>query len=498
MSVIKRLKIWQRFVLFTICVMLILIIFSMLMLIRTNTVNTAYQSVLSNVVKLNQANGLVDETIEELELYLTTNNFRSIESFNRKLDETFKLINTMPVTYSSQKEQIAYNNLRGLLTTWNSQLNICIMWIRGRMPLMAMESFSTVQSIAEQIHETINYLVFNYMAACDDVYTYLSLETKNALQQSIMILLPVILLSLLSAYTFVKELTSPLEVLSRQSLEIATHPEEAHPISIDGENEFAQLANAFNAMDDQIRLYIGELREKADIEKNLRETELKNLSMQNMLNASELKALQSQINPHFLFNTLNSITQLAMLEEADETYELIINVSGMLRYNLRRLDTPVMLSEELENLNRYFYIQKVRYGDSVDFDVQVKDPEILRILIPCLSLQPIVENSMIHGFESSEKKGMIHILCDSDEDNFIIRIEDNGVGMEPEIIERIMRADDEVNRGHSTGIGMRNVMYRLALFYKEDVFDITSELGSGTCVILRIPRGRAMEANGDN
>lgn len=487
----KHLKIWQKFLLFFILVLLIMFVWSVLVLLRTTSVNSAYQQILSNVELLNEANDLTNEAITELELYLTSNSFRSIESFNRKSDELYRVINSMPVEYSSPQEQIAYNNLRDLLITLNQQMDRSITDIRGRKPLQAMNSFDEVQGVAEQMHSIINYLVFKYMAASHSIYIYLSDETRNTASQSLLILTLLAILCMLSSFWFSKSITASLDMLSRHSQHVAFRPEEAHPIRIDGNDELAQLAQALNAMDDRIRSYIGELREKADIEKNLRETELKNLNMQNMLNAAELKALQSQINPHFLFNTLNSIAQLAMLEDADETYELIINLSGMLRYNLRRMDLPVALHEEIENLNRYFYIQKTRYGDAISFEVEINDPEMSNLMIPCLSLQPIIENSVIHGFEKRESKVLIRVACDSDADFYTILIEDNGIGMDQQTIDRIMYAKEDIQRGHSTGIGVHNVISRLSLFYGTDVFHISSALGVGTSVTLKIPRNAA-------
>ncbi len=483
----KNLKIWQKFIVFLLIMFLILAAWNVLILIRTSTVNNAYQNVLNNVVLLNDANELMDEALEELELYLTTKSFRSTESFNRKFDELYRAINSMPIRFSTQEEQIAYSDLRGLLITLNQQVDQSISDIRGRRPLDAMTSFDEVHRISEQMQSTINYLVFKYMASSDAVYSFLRQETDDLFEQSLLVWCPMLLLSIVASYVFVKNITASISLLTEQSLRIAQYPEQAQRIVTGDNDEIGLLADAFNAMGDNIKRYIAELREKADVEKELRDTELKNLSMQNMLNAAELKALQSQINPHFLFNTLNSIAQMAMLEDAEETYDLIINVSGMLRYNLRRLDEPVRFREELENLNRYIFIQKTRYGDAIDFEIRIDDPSVYDLMMPCLSLQPIVENSIIHGFEGGEGKGVICLTVTTDQEFHRIDIKDNGVGMERETIERIMRVETS-GKGHSTGIGICNVIYRLTLFFGMEVFSISSELGKGTCVTLKIPR----------
>ena len=242
-------------------------------------------------------------------------------------------------------------------------------------------------------------------------------------------------------------------------------------------------------MSKQIRRYIARLNEKANLENELRNSELKNLNTQNMLRDAELKALQSQINPHFLFNTLNCIAQTAMFEDAAETNSLIITVSNMLRYNLRRLETPVTLGEEITNLNRYICIQKLRYGDRIHFETDI-DEDTLSVQIPCLTIQPIVENAVIHGFESNECGGTIRVDAHrTSAGELLICVEDDGIGMDAQTLSELQRTGETTkNRGgHSTGIGIKNVINRLQLFYGKNIFEITSVAGQRSRVRLRIP-----------
>ena len=161
----------------------------------------------------------------------------------------------------------------------------------------------------------------------------------------------------------------------------------------------------------------------------------------------------------------------------------------MLRYNLRRLETPVTLGEEITNLNRYICIQKLRYGDRIHFETDI-DEDTLSVQIPCLTIQPIVENAVIHGFESSECGGTIRVDAHrTSAGELLICVEDDGIGMEAQTLSELQRTGETTkNRGgHRTGIGIKNVINRLQLFYGKNIFEITSVAGHGTVVRLRIP-----------
>ncbi|MGO4270815.1 sensor histidine kinase [Paenibacillus sp. TAF58] len=198
--------------------------------------------------------------------------------------------------------------------------------------------------------------------------------------------------------------------------------------------------------------------------------------------------MQSQINPHFLFNTLNILAKKAYLEGAEETSDLISSVSGLLRYNLKRLDMPVTLGDELRILDEYLIIQKARFIDRVQYHKEIDD-RCLHLLVPNLTLQPFVENAFIHAIEPSVSGGCITIRVYAQEGNVIVEIIDDGAGIDEERIQAIVKGSDSAAKhGHSTGIGIDNVIQRLELFYGvPDMVSINSSPGQGTCVRLNLP-----------
>ena len=259
-------------------------------------------------------------------------------------------------------------------------------------------------------------------------------------------------------------------------------------VIVASDDEIKVMAEAFNKMKASVHNYIEALHSKAEIESRLMEKEVQNLKMQTLLNKAELQSLQSQINPHFLFNTLNAGVQLAMMEDADKTSCFLENLAAVFRYNVRRLDTEVTLYEEMHNVKAYIDLMKVRFGDMIQFGVEIEDEDILQISVPPLILQPIVENACIHGIGEKEEGGSIVIHIFREGDHNLIEVVDNGMGMSEETINRIHQKalgeesfPEEDQKGHTTGIGINNVIQRLRILYKrEDVIRITSIEGVGT------------------
>jgi sensor histidine kinase YesM len=263
------------------------------------------------------------------------------------------------------------------------------------------------------------------------------------------------------------------------------------PVEIKTNDEINVLAKAFNKMVVNIRSYIDEIKRQAEVEKKLKEQEMQNLKMKSLLKDAQLKSLQSQINPHFLFNTLNTASQLSMMEGADKASEFIENVAKLFRYNLKKIDEPVSLADEINNAKNYMYILKTRFGNKIEFFTDI-DETAFDAVIPCTIIQPIVENAYIHGLEDLERKGEIHLNVKAHKEKILIEIIDNGMGMDKSQVRALISQDDgDLSKKHVTGIGIHNVIDRLRLFYNiaeiEDVIEIESRVGYGTKVTLKIP-----------
>lgn len=245
-----------------------------------------------------------------------------------------------------------------------------------------------------------------------------------------------------------------------------------------GNDEISILCRAFNGMIDNIQ--------------ELMKENIKSAEKDRLVKELELKMLQSQINPHFLFNTLNSIAKLAYLEGASRTSDLTVSVSRLLRYNLQKLDQAVPLREEVEHLNEYINIQRARFRDRVAFVMEIEE-EALDGMVPCLTLQPIFENAFVHGLEQMEEGAVLSLSIRCHGEELDIRISDNGAGMNRETVARLMgsiqkEAPPLGGKGQSTGLGTHNVFKRLHLFFDgQQSIEIHSSEGQGTEVRFRLP-----------
>ncbi len=215
------------------------------------------------------------------------------------------------------------------------------------------------------------------------------------------------------------------------------------------------------------------------------------LVMETHLKDAELKYLQAQINPHFLFNTLNAGAQLAMMEDAERTEEYLQNVAAFFRYRIRKGAETSRLRDEIALVDNYIYILNVRFAGEINFNKEI-DESALDIEMPGMILQPIVENSVNHGIRGIEREGHIRLTVTGTESSVRISVSDNGIGMTEEQIKGILEGgyvmkDQEKN---SNGVGVRNVISRLELYYGEKgIFDIRSEgKDKGTEIIIDLPR----------
>ena len=204
----------------------------------------------------------------------------------------------------------------------------------------------------------------------------------------------------------------------------------------------------------------------------------------------EYKMLQSQINPHFLFNSLNAGMQLAMMEDAEKTSIFLEKMADFFRYNVRKMEEDAMLWEEVEAVDNYIYILNVRFAGDIHFSKEV-DESLENVRMPSMILQPVVENAVNHGIRDIEWEGKIHLTVTGDADYIRISVKDNGKGMTQEQIEGVLSGNRERRNeeGDSTGIGMNNVISRLELYYEESgLMEINSEgEGKGTEAVIYIP-----------
>jgi len=341
--------------------------------------------------------------------------------------------------------------------------------------------FNEATDISSYIQETTLSLINQELTSYQHFYNQLTKRNYYYRLTAVLFLSAVFILCTILAVRISGGITNPIKRLSLAAKEISAGHLSGEDIKVTSKDELKLLTETFNQMRKNIIELVNEIKDKSELDKLLKELELKNL--------------QNQINPHFLFNTLNNIAKMAYLEEAPETTRLIESVSSLLRYNLENIDRPSTLKDEINVVKEYFYIQQTRFGDRISFYTHV-DESCMQAPIPRLTLQPIVENAFIHGVESKEEGGNITLSIFKKAEQIYIEVIDDGLGMDPETKARLLNYvnDEDLHQeeqhkrsGHSTGIGVMNVIKRLQLFYQEkDVVEIESELGRGTTFRLKI------------
>ena len=302
---------------------------------------------------------------------------------------------------------------------------------------------------------------------CTNVKELLS---KSRQAQSVYVLTAIILVivALLFSRFMARSITLPIQKLRDSMKKVQEGDFSVSDVVVDSKNEIGSLTKSFDVMTHRIH----EL-----MEQNVHEQEEKR--------KSELKALQSQINPHFLYNTLDSIIWMAEGKKNEEVVLMTASLARLLRQSISNEDEVVPIANEVEYARGYLTIQKMRYKDKLEFQIEV-DSSILYIPLIKLVLQPIIENAIYHGLKYKESKGLLIVKGFMKDGNAVLQVIDDGVGMDEETLAHIY--DKHKVNYHSNGVGVYNVQKRLKLYYGEDYgFTYTSELGKGTTATITIP-----------
>lgn len=354
-------------------------------------------------------------------------------------------------------------------------------------------NYSELEQSYHQLQEIYSYATMRFQEAYSVKLRNLNQleEQLNRLQKGIMSLQIFLFLMAIGGCFFyldkvIREINSSIDSMMRGVALIQQDVFTAEPIVISSHDEFEKFAGAFNGMAEIIRRQMQEIEENAHMKEQLAEMEKENLRMLNALQKSHLDFLQSRINPHFLFNTLNMISSLARIENADQCAELMEITASFLRYNLDNISKTVPLKKELENLKEYVAIQTYRYGGRYTYEFEVEE-ECLDYLMPCMILQPLVENAIQHGIAMMLEGGKVRIMVSCTEEWIFLEVSDNGVGMNEEQI-RTVYEDFENNASSSSSIGLRNIYQRLKLYYQGNLHFHLYNREPGLKIVIALPR----------
>ena len=283
------------------------------------------------------------------------------------------------------------------------------------------------------------------------VYTSELLKNNEQAQMWYLLVASILLLAVIGISSIIsREITKPIRSLRDSMRKVQNGQFDTH-VEVITENEIGSLGRSFNLMTSEIQ---------ALMEQNVYEQKQKR--------KSELKALQAQINPHFLYNTLDSIIWMSEAGENDEVVEMTSALARLLRQSISNDQEEVELEKEIEYVKNYLTIQKMRYKDKLEFFIYV-DPRVAHVPIIKLVLQPLVENAIYHGIKYKETKGNLKIYARPVDGRVEIVVADDGIGMDEDVMEHIF--DEHRKEQKRNGVGVPNVQKRLKLQYGSE-YDI--------------------------
>ncbi len=320
----------------------------------------------------------------------------------------------------------------------------------------------------------LTLLIENYMHAFmdDEVQELARLKDSLHTQSILLILVSVavmtvmtILIVMYSLHTS-RQITDPIRDLSDKAERFGADEYTGVPVQTKI-TELQNLDQAFDKMAERIH---------ALLEKQIED--------QQSLHRAELELLQAQINPHFLYNTLDSIAILAESGREEEVVDMVTSLSTFFRNSLSNGQDIIPLRSELAQATSYLEIQQIRYSDILDYEIDVPE-ELMNCMVPKLILQPLIENALYHGIKNRRGRGTISIAGKQNGTSLLLKIRDNGAGMDPQKLRELQEDLSSESRG---GLGLKNVSRRIRLYCGEEYgLHFESSPGMGTEVTIRLP-----------
>lgn len=436
---------------------------------------------------LTQADGALRE-------FLNLRSHETLRDYYRATYDLSVLAQQLPNRAPATQRQISLFMVRRLLANYLRVAEDTVTAGRGRL---ITDSARLYRESAE-VKELLSLLVTTHY--WDDVRSGLSdfrefsTAFNTILVEGIVWFAIITLLAIVFIGIVIGRVAQPIHLLSEKSSRVASGEFTVPDIAVPGAaREIVKLTESFNVMKRSIARYIDELNKNADVERKLMEQNISYLEMKSALRSAELIALQSQINPHFLYNTLNTAMQLSVVENAERTTEYLDRLGEAYRYLLSNPETPVSLAEEVGALENYLYVLRIRFGGRIAFVTDIGS-DLPPLHVPPLILQPVVENAVLHGLKNLESDGIVRIVARRTAEAVEVSVSDNGCGIAAQHLQQLVSQEFRIDRGRGhgsereRGLGLANVIERLKHFFEqEDLIEIESKLGEGTVVRITLP-----------
>ena len=454
---------------FSLGFILVMMAFGAMILFQSHIAIRQYDEIVQNIVSVEESKELVRQIKLSAKKYVEARNERDYTYLQADREELDRQLDVIEELSREQDSLLAIQDIRQLLEKTDSQV-LQVRGGEGKYDYLARleDRYDNMMYLLDRVQN----LEANHAA---EVYPQLSRDMASLTKVAGVILLLMLLAALAFSVNFHARIYVPIIQLVRGVREISKGNFQDPDIKISSTDEFDYLATAVNGM-------------KRDLS-HLIETREAKINAERLLKETQFLALQSQVNPHFLFNVLAAATASALMEGADKTLDIVESISYMLRYSLQSMKTNVSLRDEIKMVQTYLFLQNQRFGDRITFSVEF-DEAIPDMPVPGMTVQPIVENAVIYGCERMESGGWLRVACrlDAGGDDAVVTVENNGGVLTEAQIQAFRSGESVPHSGRSTGIGMCNVRDRLRYFYdRQGLMDCAVVDGTVNVVTLRYP-----------
>lgn len=446
-----------------------------MMMMEVLRINRHYESIITNITTANRINGFIKPAIDTEMWNIVAGKIDFTEGTQYEiLDEANAYIADIMFNTDSDKSRIKLEVVRRTLGTLQDYVDKMGAQIVAGSKVADNELvLENIRGVSEVVEESIqDYMLFEVQQAEQQFIG--NQERFNRLVVIYFILLPCVIgFSIAAAWTISASIYIPIKKLQDLTTTITKNDLQAL-VSRENVDEITELGLSFNIMTSKIReLLDAKVREQENLKK------------------AELKALQAQINPHFLYNTLDTIVWMAEANKTDQVIEIVRALSSFFRIALSRGKDWIPIRQEIEHVRNYLYIQKIRYRDILDYELDI-DEDILEGTILKLTMQPLAENALYHGIKNKRNGGTIRVSAHrADGNRVLLEVQDDGVGCTPYKLAKIQERldeDSDVISQTEQGFGLVNVNKRIKLYYGEQYgLSIDSQYQEGTRVTVTIP-----------
>lgn len=468
-------------------VALLLFIINIFMYWQVNQAMQSLDQVYASNVNLTELSETLEAVQADMYSYLSVKTSDSLENYYRSEGNYRSLLEQLNEQVMENPVKLLERNIRKMSETYLDYTAETIQAKRGRNVEKYKNSYADTLRIYSYLNSYIDKL--NNQQFKNNSSSYLTMQNAIRYLEIVSTTAFVVLMGLciLMLFFMVRDVIAPLTNLASTANLVGQANFNVKMPHSDAEDEMGIVTRAFNTMVSSLEEYMTLTKENMEKEQQMIEREL---LMEAHLKEAQLKYLQSQINPHFLFNSLNAGAQLAMMEDAEKTCVFVERMADFFRYNVKKGNEDATLREEVDAVENYIYILNVRYAGDIHFTKEI-DESVLECKMPSMILQPIVENALMHGIHNIEWQGEINLKVEYRDGLIFICVKDNGKGITQEKINQILNGEIKSgeSQGDSTGVGLNNVISRLELYYKkEKLVEIKSPgENQGTEVIVKIP-----------